>query len=340
MTSAANDSTGTRAGPTSHTLVGAEAVVPDAGGLGQLVHRLGNEAVVAVIESMTGARLVHDQLGRAGWEVRIADAARARALAPLCCTTDKIDAWVLCELGRRDLVPEIWLPDPAVRAERERARFRLHLVKHRTALKNRIHCTLIQHGHQRPVADLFGRAGRDFLERVDFPEPWRGTLLASVRLIDELDRDITGAERELRALGADHRYIPHLMTCPGIGWVLGYTIASEIGDIGRFPSPSKLVSYTGLVPRVHQSGQTDRRGPLTKHGPRYLRWALIEAAHTACRHPVYRSVHAGILGRLGRERGPKVAAITIARKLAEAIWHMLTRDRPFAPAGAASALAA
>jgi len=78
---------------------------------------------------------VHDRLELAGWEVRIADALKAKGLAPLACKTDKIDAWVLAELARRDLVPEIWLPDPAVRAERERARFRLHLVRHRTALK-------------------------------------------------------------------------------------------------------------------------------------------------------------------------------------------------------------
>ena len=72
---------------------------------------------------------------------------------------------VLAELSRRDLVPAIWLPDPTVRAERERARFRLHLVRHRIALKNRIHATLIAFGHPVPVSDLFGakpraRAGR------------------------------------------------------------------------------------------------------------------------------------------------------------------------------------
>jgi hypothetical protein len=64
----------------------------------------------------------------AGWDVRIADAQRARALAPLACKTDRIDAQVLAELARRELVPEVWLPDPRVRGERERARFRLHLV--------------------------------------------------------------------------------------------------------------------------------------------------------------------------------------------------------------------
>jgi hypothetical protein len=56
----------------------------------------------------------------------------------LACKTDRIDAWVLAQLARRDLVPEIWLPGPEVRGERERARFRLHLVHKRTSLKNRV----------------------------------------------------------------------------------------------------------------------------------------------------------------------------------------------------------
>ena len=49
-------------------------------------------------------------------------------------------------LSQRDLVPAIWLPDPRVREERELARFRLHLVKHRSTLKKRIHSTLINFG--------------------------------------------------------------------------------------------------------------------------------------------------------------------------------------------------
>src|SRR5713226_7954093 len=97
------------------------AVPPDRDGLAKPVQRLGDAPVLAVIESMSGARFVHDRLELAGWEVRIADAVKARGLAPLACKTDKIDCWVLAELARLDLVPEIWLPDPAVRAERERA---------------------------------------------------------------------------------------------------------------------------------------------------------------------------------------------------------------------------
>jgi transposase len=314
----------------------------DRDGLYGLTRRVAvyNEPARAVVEAMNGARFVHDELSRYGWEVLIADAQKVKGLAPLACKTDKVDARVLAELSWRDLVPAVWLPSAEQRSERERARFRMHLVKHRTSLKNRVHATLFTFGYQRQMSDLFGAAGRRLLERLDIPEPWLSTMHASLELIDDLDRRIAGIERELKQAGADHRYVPLLLTAPGIGWVLAYTIASEIGDIARFPTPVKLVSYTGLCPRVKQSGESDLRGPLSKHGPRYLRWALIEAASHACAHPLYSERYQRTKRRLGKQRGPKVAKIELARTLAEAIWHMLTRDQPFAPVGADFRLAA
>jgi transposase len=315
------------------------ACPPDRDGLAGLARGVGGP-VRSAIESMTGARFVHDELERQGWEVQVADAGKVKGLAPLACKTDRIDAWVLAELCRRDFVPAIWLPDPAVRAERERARFRLHLVRHRTALKNRIHQTLMSFGQPCPLSDLFGARGRELLEALALPQPWAGDVAIALALIDDLDGRIDAIERELKALGADHRYVALLQTVPGIGWVLGYTIAAEIGDITRFASPTKLVGYSGLCPRVYQSGEADRRGPLSKAGPRYLRWALIEAAVHASTSRHYRELFQTTSRRLGRQRGKKVARVVIARKLAEAIWHMLTQNQPFAPAGATGVLAA
>src|SRR4029453_4336819 len=182
-------------------------------------------------------------------------------------------------------VPAIGLPAPAVREARERARFRLFLVRWRTALKSRIHATLMTFGHPVPVSDLFGVRGRQLLASLAVPEPWGTSLATCLRMIDELETQIDACEAGLRSLGADHPYVPLLRTVPGIGWVLSYTIAAEIGDISRFATPGRLVGYTGLCPRVYQSGATDRRGSLTKNGPTYLRWALIEAAPTPSRHP-------------------------------------------------------
>jgi transposase IS116/IS110/IS902 family protein len=176
-------------------------------------------------------------------------------------------------LARRDLVPAIWLPDPEIRAERERARFRLHLVRHRTSLKQRVHAVLLAHAKPCPISDLFGGAGRNLLDRLALPDPWTGTVEATLQLVDYLDRQIVDCERDLQRLGVEHRYVPLLVTVPGIGWVLAYTIAAEIRDISRFATPTKLTGYTGALPArlpvrpVRQTRRTrQERAPLPALG--------------------------------------------------------------------------
>ena len=73
-----------------------------------------------------------------------------------------------------------------------------------------------------------------------------------------------------------------LSTIPGIGSVLGLTIAAGIGEVARFPSPRKLIGYAGLAPRIKQSGERSRSGELSKAGSRTLRFAAVEAAQGAC----------------------------------------------------------
>jgi transposase len=146
-------------------------------------------------------------------------------------------------------------------------------------LKHRVHATLITLGYPCPVTDLFGVAGRQLRSASTFRSPWRATVDASLLLMDDLEAQIETINKQLRAVGPEHRYMPLLMAVPGIGFVLSYTIAAEIGDIGRFASPKKLCGYTGLCPRVNQSGARGRRGTLTKQGPRYLRSGEEPASH-------------------------------------------------------------
>jgi Transposase len=105
----------------------AEGTIPASeDGLARLVLKVGSE-VKACVEMMSGAVWVRDQLAMAGWEVQVAHARKVRDVAPLACKTDKVDARVLAELTRRDLVPELWVPPPADRALREHLRRRMHL---------------------------------------------------------------------------------------------------------------------------------------------------------------------------------------------------------------------
>ena len=78
-------------------------------------------------------------------------------------------------------------------------------------------------GHPCPVSDLFGFAGRELLDRFAIPDPWRRNVDAGLELIDDLEFQIAKLSVELKRQGADHRYIPLLVTAPGVGWINGFS---------------------------------------------------------------------------------------------------------------------
>lgn len=236
-------------------------------------------------------------------------------------------------------MPAIWLPDPHVRAERERARWRLHLVRHRSSLKQRVHAVLLAHSKPCPVSDLFGVRGRQLLARLCLPEPWAGSVEASLRLIDELDREVDACERGCAGSAPSIATCRCFSACPGSAGCSPTRSPPRSATSPASPRPSSWPATPGSA-RVYQSGESERRGALAKQGPKYLRWALVEAAVHASTDPVYRERYQRTKIRLGKQRGARVAQVDLARRLAEAIWHMLTRNRPFAPAGAANPLAA
>jgi transposase len=98
-----------------------------------------------------------------------------------------------------------------------------------------------------------------------------------------LDTRIAPIDADLTRLARADARAALLRTIPGVGWLLGRTFAAEIGDIARFPNAGKLVGYSGLVPRVRQSGESSRTSRLTKAGSPLLRWAAVEAAQHAWR---------------------------------------------------------
>jgi transposase len=123
-----------------------EGIVPaDEDGLARLVHTLGPE-VRGCMEMMSGAVWVRERLCACGWEFQIADARKVKAIAPLACKTDQVDARVLAQLARRDLVPEVWVPSLSDRELRERLRRRAHLVRLKTSARNRMFGLLTQWG--------------------------------------------------------------------------------------------------------------------------------------------------------------------------------------------------
>jgi transposase len=300
----------------------------DEDGLVRLVARLGPE-VRGCIEMMSGAPWVRDSLAACGWEIEIADARKVKAIAPLACKTDRVDARVLADLARRDLVPTVWVPPLDDRAIRERLRRRSHLIRLRTSSINRTFGLLTQWGLRRNLTALRQPDALDELADRGVPPVWRDSLAVLLAVIDDLDRQLAPLERELRPLARADDRARLLMTIPGVAELLGLTIASEIGDIARFPSSRKLVGYSGLNPKIKQSGQSARVGRMSKAGPDTLRWAAVEAAQQAWRptNP-WHTLYSDIKRRHGKANPAKAA---VARKILIASWHILSRDQPFKP---------
>ena len=194
-------------------IVGEGAVSSDEDGLARLVIKRGTE-VSAVVEMMSGAIWVRDTLVAAGWEVQIAHARKVRDVAPLACKTDKVDARVLAELCRRELVPELWVPALADRELRERLRRRMHLVRMRASAMNRIFGLLTQWGLRLSLKRLREPDAMTLLEQRGVPLVWRHSIAEALDVIELLDGRIAPIERELRQAARDDQRVVLLETIP------------------------------------------------------------------------------------------------------------------------------
>ena len=257
------------------------------------------KGVPVIMEATFGWGWLSDEVAAAGLEPHLASSTKvaawrkARGLAK----SDRIDADLFTELPMRPGQRwwEVWLAPPEVRQQREWLRYRMTLVRAQTGLKNRVHAVLHRHGILNEHADLFGAAGRRMLslligsQKGLLPDSARATLQGYLQLLDHLRHQIAQATRELRRQIQRSPAGERLRTIPGIGWVLAYTILAEVGQIERFRSPRQLASYSLLAPRAYDSGrEAHDDAPQGRHvghvGRRTLKWAWIEAAHSAVRH--------------------------------------------------------
>lgn len=240
-------------------------------------------ALEATGPSLQIKRLIEPHVGR----VVIANTRKLRAIAEAKVKTDKVDARTLCELLAAGFLPEVFGPDDETRALRRRLSRRAALVRQRTRAKNELHAVLARNLKGRPpMTDVFGVRGRAWLSALELPADERETVAGCLRQVDFLDREVKEAERVLARSALDSEEIRRLISVPGVNLVSAATFWATVGDIGRFSSPKKLVSYLGLDPRVRQSGESPaRHGRISKQGSPAARHMLCEAAWIVVRTP-------------------------------------------------------
>ncbi len=259
---------------------------------------------------------------------------KAKLMMGLINKTDKLDVHGLNRLQRNQSLPTVWIPPAALRDLRELTRTRLVFGRQRTRLKNRLTATLTKHGRQLSgVSDPYGRRARQELTTrlASLPvqtEFVSGQLLAQLAFVEG---QIAALEQRLGGLVKLTAPMQRLLSLPGIGPILAATIALEIGQIERFARAERLASYAGTTPRVYASGDKLRFGALRQDVNQYLKWAFAEAANSvavnALRCP-QRHV-SQLYGRVRHSKGHAKAVGAVARHLAEASWHVWTRQETY-----------
>jgi transposase len=282
-------------------------------------------ALEATGNALRIARLLEPHVAR----VVVASTKDLKAISEARVKTDRLDARTLAKLLDADLLTVCWVPDEDTRALRRRLARRAQLVRQRTRCKNEIHAVLMRNLKGRPPAsDLFGRKGRRWLAEQTLPIDERETVDGCLRQIDFLDGELAQIERAIAQQALASEDIRRLLTVPGVNLASAATFIAVVGDIRRFPSPRKLVGYLGLDPIVRQSGSAPaRHGSISKAGASEARHMLTEAALAAVATPgPLRAFHQRVRSR----RGPQIAIIAAARKLAVLFWHLLTRGEDYA----------
>jgi transposase len=282
--------------------------------------------------------------------------------------TDIKDAQWIAELLQHGLLKGSFIPKAPQRELRELVRYRRHLIAERTREVNRVHKVLEDANLKLSsvATDIMGVSGRAMLTAIiaGKDDPAALAELAKGRMrtkIAELEQALTGrikdSHRVLLRLHLEHidhlnakldelaveidRLLPtfdrndlieRLDAIPGIDQGTAHVIIAEMGiDMARFPTSSHLTSWAGLAPGKNESAGRNRSSRTLKAN-RYLRPALVQAAHAAGKTDTY-------LGekyrRLARRRGKKRAAIAVARTLLVIAYHIVRDGTCFIERGAA-----
>lgn len=293
-----------------------------------------------ILETCAEAFAVADAALTHGHEVRVVPATLVRALGVGSRRTknDRRDAQILSEVSCRIDLPSVHIPSQPSRERKARCGMREALVSSRTMLINTVRGWLRGQGHTigSGGAETFPRrVRRRFVEKSATPLP--GYVERQLRVIDGLSKEIEEANVELAKIAENDPTCRRLMTVPGVGPVTAIRYVAALDEIGRFPNAHAVESYLGLVPGEDSSSERRRRTSITKAGPAQVRRSLIQGCWSARRwrknDPMVQWCY-----QVERRRGPKIAVVALARKIAGILYAIWRDGSTYDPRRAAQPL--
>jgi len=280
--------------------------------------------------------------------------------------TDVADAAWICQLIEHGLIRPSFVPPKPIRELRDLTRYRKALIEERARQVQRVHKVLEDAGIKLSsvASQVLGISGRAMIEALVqgtrdpevLAELAKGTLrrkipqlrealqgrfgshhalLASemLALIDHIEESIKRLSDQIEEVIAPFaEEVKLLDTIPGVDRRTAEVIIAECGpDMTRFPSASHLASWAGMCPGNNESGGKRRSGK-TRKGSKWLRKALVEAAHGAARSKgTYLSAH---YARIRGQRGPAKAAVATGHSILVIAYHLLSNNQPYSDLGA------
>jgi transposase len=271
------------------------------------------------VEPVCGWRWMTDLCTQTGVDVRIANTIKLRQIADSGQKTDKNDALTLAELIRADYLPEAYKVPDDIYELRMLVRERAHFISQGTGTKCRIHSVCTGRGSHLTALQPLHKAGREALYTKESP------FYEMFESLEEIKKHVTNLEKQIleTVIGSSTYHI--LLSLPGVGPVTASAIYAEVGDFGRFKTPSALISYAGIYPKERSSGEMKRYGSISKAGSRVLRYSIIEAAMRVRDTEQSHNLHTHYLSAKARNKTAKQARIVVAHKLLTIAWHLVNR---------------
>jgi transposase len=186
---------------------------------------------------------------------------------------------------------------------------------------NRVHSLLDKYDLKCRYEHIFGVNGIRWLKNIELKGNDQIQLANYIKNIEFLNSEITQIEKQISSEASNNENVKILMSMTGIDYFSAMLISSEIGDISRFSTADKLVSWCGLCPTVHQSGNSMYMGRMKKDGNKKINWIMTQAANTASRTDERMKKY---YTRIAKRHGHHVAITHVANKMIRIMWSMLT----------------
>jgi len=257
-------------------------------------------------------------------KIKLANPLKVKAIAHAKIKNDKVDANMLADLLRANLIPESYVPPAETRRLREFTRSRKMIVKQATQVMNRIHAHFTRRGITMPRRTFCKEVVAFVKEHAEND----AVLGYYVAVLESLRAQLGAIDTKMRAMAQENENAKLLMTIPGIGAIRAMSIIAEIDTIRRFPSEKHFSSYAGLVPTIRQSGSTLHVGRISLQASMQLKHALVQAALTAA-HMKRANVLQDCYRKLAVIKGKQKALVAAARKLSSIAYAMLWNKREF-----------